>query len=274
MKPGSLFKIYHSTFKIKKNCFMKYYIISISALLVFNACSSFSDTRGDLRISNETVDTIRTRPAKLDAKPLLFEAAFIKGTTHKSKDATMQLYGVNIGSLKISSGAVVACDPGHIDEYGIPFTQVFPNGEFPVQLAIGKLGNEETIAFARILFSDAPVARWEFALQEGQSPIPVGGKKMHGYSTDLGLGIFVDYAASKALDKTNLTRLDAGMYKEMDRHYHNDWRYSLHNFGNHNLAVFSSGLGDGYYASYIGFDASGKPCRLLTDFNIIDWKGR
>ncbi len=250
------------------------YIFPVFALLALNACNSFSDSRGDLTISNEKVDTIKSRPVSLDATPLLFEAAFIKGTTHKVKDATMSFYGINIGKLKISSGAVVACDPGHIDEYGIPFTQVFPNGEFPVQLSIGKVADEETIAFARIFFSDAPVARWEFALQEGQSPVPVGGNKMHGYSTDLGLGIFVDYAASKALDKTNLTRLDAAMYKEMDKHYHHDWRYSMHSFGNHNLAVFSSGLGDGYYASYIGFDASGKPCRLLTDFNIIDWKGR
>jgi hypothetical protein len=250
------------------------YIAVLFTLFAFNSCNSFSDQRGDLKLSNETPDTLQSRPARLDAKPLLFEAAFIKGTTHKVKDATMQLYGVNIGNIKISSGAVVACDPGHIDEYGIPFTQVFPNGEFPVQLAIGKVENEETIAFARILFSKEPVEKWEFALQQGQLPIRVGGKKVHGYSTDLGLGIFVDYAASKALDKTNLTRLDADLYKQMDKHYHNDWRYAIYNFGNDNLAIFSSGLGDGYYASYIGFDAGGKPCRLLTDFNIIDWKSK
>jgi hypothetical protein len=249
---------------------MKYIFIACT-LCAFHACS-FSDHRGDVKVSNERLDTIQSRPATLDAKPLLFEAAFIRGTTHKVKDATMDLYGVNIGKLKISSGAVVACDPGHIDEYGIPFTQTFPNGEFPVQLAIGKVENEETIAFARILFSDAPVEKWEFALQKGQAPIPVGGKKMHGYSTDLGLGIFVDYAASKALDQSNMTSLDADIYKTLDKHYHNDWRYSMYNFGTHNLAIFSSGLGDGYYATYIGFDASGKPCRLLTDFNIIDWK--
>jgi hypothetical protein len=250
---------------------MKFVLIAVT-LIAFTSCNSFSERDENVKISAEIVDTVRWRAAKLEAKPVLFEAAFIKGSTHKVKDAVVQLYGVNIGKLKITSGAVVACDPGHIDEYGIPFTQVFPKGEFPVQLGIAKAESEETIAFARILFSDAPVAKWEFALQEGQSPIPVGGKKMHGYSTDLGLGIFVDYEASKALDKNNLTRLDADMYMEMDNHYHNDWRYNMHSFGNHNLAVFSSGLGDGYYASYIGFDANGKPCRLVTDFNILEWK--
>lgn len=248
---------------------MKYILIALTLL----SCNSIN-RKNSLTISTEPVDTIQSRPAKLDAQPLLFEAAFIKGTTHKVKNATVNLYGITIGKLKITSGYIVACDPGHIDEYGIPFTQAFPKGEFPVQLAIAKVENEETIAFARISFSEEPVARWEFALQEGQSPVPVGGKKMHGYSTDLGLGIFADKDASNALDKTNLTELDAALYKEMDKHYHNDWRYVMHHFNQHNLAVFSSGLGDGYYGCYIGFDAAGKPCRLLTDFNIVDWKKR
>src|SRR5687768_6976288 len=104
---------------------MKYILI---ALTLFS-CNSI-ERKSSLRISTEPLDTIQSRPAKLDASPILFEAAFIKGTTEKVKDSTIHLYGVTIGKLKISSGYVVACDPGHIDEYGIPFTQVFPNGEF------------------------------------------------------------------------------------------------------------------------------------------------
>ncbi len=242
------------------------YIVSAFTLAGCNMVTNETRT-----ISTEVLDTIKTRPAKLDAKPLLFEAAFIKGTTHQVKDARINFYGVTIGQLKVSSGYIVACDPAHIDEYGIPFTQVFPTGEFPVQLAIAKLGEQETIAFARISFSNEPVVKWEFALQEGQSPIPVGGKKKHGYSVDLGLGMFADKDAAQALDKTNLTEDDAPLYKEMDQHYHHNWRYTVHNFGRHNLAIFSSGYGDGFYASYIGFDAGGKPCRLVTDFGLFDW---
>lgn len=246
---------------------LKYIVIAA----IFISCNNVK--RNDsLRISTEVLDTVRTRPAKLDAKPLLFEAAFIKGSTHRVKDAVVDLYGITIGKLKVVSGTIVACDPGHIDEYGIPFTQAFPTGEFPVQLAIAKVENEEAIAFARINFSDAPVERWEFALQEGQPPIPVGGKKMQGYSVDLGLGMFADQEASKAVDKSKLTDLDAPVYLEMDKHYHNGWRYTMHHFGQHNLAIFTSGFGDGYYASYVGFDATGRPCRLLTDFNVINWK--
>ncbi|WP_432774035.1 DUF4241 domain-containing protein [Brevibacillus gelatini] len=35
--------------------------------------------------------------------------------------------------------------------------------------------------------------------------------------------------------------------------------------------MFSSGWGDGSYASYIGYDADGQIVRLLTDFYLVDW---
>nr|MCU0910302.1 DUF4241 domain-containing protein [Paracoccaceae bacterium] len=36
------------------------------------------------------------------------------------------------------------------------------------------------------------------------------------------------------------------------------------------MAVFSSGWGDGWYASYWGFDQSGCLCALVTDFGVLD----
>lgn len=160
----------------------------------------------------------------------------------------------------------------HIDEYGKPFTQLFPTGNFPVQLSIARFDEEEVIAFARIHFSDEPVARWEAALLEGQAPLPLGGEKRHGYSVDAGVGIFIDEDANKLLNFDAVNNMDAALYKELDKHYRKNWRYALYDFNGHNLAAFTSGDGDGYYSSYIGFDANGKPCRLVTDFDIIRWK--
>ena len=249
---------------------MKYLLIA----LTFLACQNIPRHNRSLKISTEVLDTIKSVPAKLDAKPVLFEAAFIKGTTQQGKTATINLYGVTIGKIKIVSGHVIACDPLHIDEYGIPFTQAFPTGEFPVQLSIAEVGGEETIAFARINFSDEPVERWEFALQKGQPAIPVGGEEMYGYSVDAGVGIFMDEEATKALDTKKIWDLESEheLFKEMDKHYRHDWKYAIYNFGTHNLAAFTSGVGDGRYATYIGFDANGKPGRLLTDFGLFDWK--
>lgn len=240
-------------------------VITVSLLL---SC----DSRKPAPISQELLDTIKAIPARVVAEPLLFENAFIKGTTQLLNDSNIYLYGINIGNIKISSGTLTACDPLHIDEYGIPFTQQFPNGEFPVQLAIAKLGREERIAFARINFSEERVAKWEFALQKGQEAIPVGGKEMHGYGVDGGVGIFADAKGIKSLVIENATSLSDTFYREMNKHNHYDWRYNIHPFGSYNVAIFSTGAGDGYYGTYIGFDSSGKPCRLLSDFNIFKWK--
>ena len=229
--------------------------------------------KSSMQVSTTPLDTTRPVPIHEGTRPSLFEVAFNNGTSMVVENDTAHLYGVDIGNLKVSSGYLVACDPGHIDEYGIPFTQLFPKGEFPVQLAIAKVQYEETIAFARVKFSDEPVVKWEFALQKGQQQVPLGGRKKHGYSVDLGIGMFADNDAAKAIDKTNMTSFDHELYQQMDKNYRNDWKYKLYSFGKYNLAAFTSGLGDGYYATYVGLDAKGQPCRLLTDFGLFDWSG-
>jgi hypothetical protein len=248
---------------------MKYIIIAF----LFITCTNISSFHKVPPLSHEPLDTIQSSPASIVATPFLFESAFIKGTTQKQDNSNVPLYGITIGKIKIESGHIIACDPMHIDEYGNPFRQVFPTGEYPVQLSIAKRNDKETVAFARINFSDEPVVKWEFALLEGQSKIPLGDEKKHGYSVDAGVGIFIDEQANKALDfKTMVYNMDGAVYKEMDKHYRNHWRYTIYKFGNHNLAAFSTGEGDGYYATYIGIDAKGETCRLLTDFGLFDWR--
>jgi hypothetical protein len=34
--------------------------------------------------------------------------------------------------------------------------------------------------------------------------------------------------------------------------------------------MFKSGWGDGFYATYIGYDKAGNICRLVTDFVVIE----
>jgi hypothetical protein len=245
---------------------MKYLVI----VLAFISCKDIADLNHTPPIANERLDTVKPAAPGSNAVPLLLENAFLAGTTQKVGSSIFYLYGVNIGKLKVSSGRIVACDPMHMDEYGIPFTRQFPTGEFPVQLSIAKLQGQEVIAFARIKFSDEAVAKWEYALLEGQTPTPVDGKKKYGYSVDAGIGMFIDAEASKALDFKTVSDLDGAVYKEMDKHYHDAWKYAIYDFGKYNLAAFSSGEGDGRYSTYIGFDANGKPCRLVTDFGIFE----
>ncbi len=249
---------------------MKYILIAIA----FVACNI--SPKKTPPISTEVLDTIKSKPPIVSATPTLFETAFIRGTTQKGKSATVNLYGVTIGKINVVSGQIIACDPLHVDEYGIPFTQVFPSGEYPVQLSIANVGGEETVAFARINFSDEPVTKWQLALLEGQEPLPVEGEKIHGYGVDGGIGVFMDKDAIKAMSPEQLTEIEEGIYKdilkEMEKHYHYDWKYAMYTLGKHQLASFTTGVGDGRYATYIGFDSKGTPCRLVTDFKLFDWK--
>jgi len=250
---------------------MKTWISYFLIVCSITACKDIDKFGGGPPVSTKPIDTILSKPAQLIALPHIFETAFIKGTTLRKGKDTVYLYGVNIGKLKVPSGIIIACDPMHIDEYGIPFTQVFPTGEFPVQLSVAKIKSEERIAFARINFSDEPVVKWIFALRKGDKERAIGGEDRPGYSVDAGVGIFIDSAANKLLKRDDVTNIDNGIYLELEKNYRPEWRYGMFIFDKHNLATFSSGFGDGYYSSYIGLDAKGIPCRLVTDFNVLNW---
>lgn len=43
------------------------------------------------------------------------------------------------------------------------------------------------------------------------------------------------------------------------------------NYKDINIVAFSTGFGDGRYSTYVGYDKNGEPCRLLTDFRLVDW---
>ena len=240
--------------------------------LVFVACQDDSPVRRRPPVSTEVLDTIKTLKGSTPIAPGLFETAFLQSTALAPNKKTISLTGINIGKLKIPGGKIIACDPLHMDEYGLPFTQVFPTGEFPVQLSIAALEGDERIAFGRIVFSDAPVVRWEMALQKDQKPRPVGGEEIEGYAVDAGVVIFLDEETKKSLNKSGIENLNSELFAEMNKHNHNKWKYAMHDFQNQNLAAFTTGLGDGRYATYIGFDITGKPCRLVTDFELFDWK--
>jgi hypothetical protein len=246
---------------------MKYILIAFT----FVSCINNSQ-KSAVPVSTEPLDTVKFAPAKVEAQPVLFETAFIKGTKQKLRDLNVDFFGVTIGKLKVPSGYIAACDPYLIEEYGIPFTQAFPKGEFPVQLSIAQVDTAGTIAFARIQFSDEPVAKWEYALLKEQTPIPLDSKESYGYIVDAGSGSFMDAAAAKALDANQTSLLSDNLYKQMNKHFRHTWRYAMYNFGQHNIAAFTAGVGDGRYSTYIGYDAQGKPCRLVTDFGFFEWK--
>lgn len=245
-------------------------LLFISCNNIYNHPSGSSDFRQ--KISFEKLDTVKIDAVKIDTQPAIFETAFFKDSTVIEDSILMKFFAVNIGNINIETGKIIACDPIVMHD-ATAFTQQFPVGQFPVQLAIAKINTDERVAFSRIYFSDKPVVKWEFALDSSQENVPIDGETLYGYGVDAGIGLFIDEKANIAYNELSekMNLWDDAFITEMGKHYRNTWDYVLYNFDGHNLAAFSTGYGDGTYATYIGFDDQGQPCRLVTDFGLVEW---
>lgn len=229
-----------------------------------------SNTNDILGTTNEfdltdTIPKITIQDTSL-AFPQIFEGSFAAGTKAAQFGTEITFDKIAAGNLKVSSGKIIATDPVTLSD-AIAFNEEFPIGEFPVELAMANINanKDRRVAFARVKFSDKPISKWEFALLPGQTPIPLNSKEIYGYGVDAGLGLFVDQAAKNSLN----TLLDKNWDNIFSEKFEDYLNYS---FQNHNAVFFSTGYGDGFYATYIGRDSDGKICQLLTDFDIVLWR--
>lgn len=244
--------------------------------LLFLSCNNLSKENNVLAqsprsdVSTEKLDTLKITRNAMTTKPEIFETAFFEGTQVNVDTIHLQFYSVDIGKINIESGKIIACDPIIMRDMK-PFVQAFPIGQFPVHLAIAKFHNDERVGFSRIYFSNKPVVKWEFALQKGQEQVLIFGDTFYSYSVDGGIGLFLDEKANIEFVKDDSQSVLDEIFKEMDKHTHVSWQFGLCKLNDHNLVAFSTGFGDGHYATYVGYDDNGQPCRLLTDFGMVDW---
>lgn len=201
------------------------------------------------------------------AFPKVFGAAFLKGTTSKQDSITYAFRRYDLGNLTSLSGKLIAGDPIVLTSLSA-FSQRFPVGSFPVQLALAKLPNDERVGFARVLFSTVRVAKWELARLPGQKPLALKDSSFYCYGVDAGMGAFVDSVTNRHLAAQGQATWDKIFMQKPEQ---SDYQGYIYSFGTGNLATFLTGFGDGCYATYIGFDAQGRVCQLLTDFGLVVW---
>ena len=99
-------------------------------------------------------------------------------------------------------------------------------------------------------------------------------EKLYRYMVDSGTGSFMDpVTKTKLLD---LYKEDANYHnilnELMEENYSSNFSWSipvLDNDNGLNFAMFTSGEGDGDYASYWGYDKNNKLACLITDFGIL-----
>ena len=235
----------------------------------------------------------------------LFEKAFIAGFAVVEQEPatagaatppaqTIPFKQVVIGQLEITSGGIVAADP-FVNLQRPRFTQVVPNGVFPVTAAVAahpSWGDRE--ALVRVDFSAAKPVRWQMALIDGQDVATLKPGEVFGYGVDAGTGSFADATMATALEKQ----------PRLAERESNAWLTEGETWGKRiglsfalsvklpdavdraagrvsagrammpgspgQTVIFHSGFGDGFYASYFGFAADGAAVALITDFAVVD----
>ncbi|MDF1699058.1 MAG: DUF4241 domain-containing protein [Saprospiraceae bacterium] len=198
--------------------------------------------------------------------PELFEGAFLNGSEVKQWGFTMKFYCKKIGKLKISSGKIIAEDPVALNKDSKPYIHKFPKGDYPIEIArlINPKGYEGN-AFTRIRFSSNKISKWEYALLENQKKMPITNLDGYGYGVDAGIGLYIDQEAVIEFSKVLQEKWENLFIDQFED------QYLIYEFGKHNVATFSTGAGDGFYRTYVGYDEDGNICQLLTDFELVKW---
>ncbi len=221
-------------------------------------------------------------PAGITPRPEVLSGAFAPGFVGQAEDKRYPIRVVRIGEVRIASGRLIVADPFTMSTREQPLTVAVPPGRYPVDLAVADTGpGGHRVALARLLISDAPPVRWSLAVTADQDPRVLKGEEIFGYGVDAGTGAFVD-AAAPAWLATRYPPADVDGYQAVV----DDWQKRgeargpelgiphgfalVEDFPVGGAAMFSSGWGDGHYASWIGYAADDRPVAVVTDFAVID----
>ncbi|MBP6731186.1 MAG: DUF4241 domain-containing protein [Chitinophagales bacterium] len=187
------------------------------------------------------------------------------------------------GTLQLPTGKVVCTDPLY-RELGLPQSWAVKPGNYPVYLYISREeGFAGRIAYSELVIKEEIPYRWEFSLIPEALLESEFEKKMNGlFPVETGLGSFSDYdvwkSYNKEVDAFYAVNPNANYYKDFleilfkdnanvtPNSRGKDWiNYKLEKCSG-NIIMFASGLGDGLYPRYVGFDKNGKAIKLIADF--------
>lgn len=198
----------------------------------------------------------------------LFSRSFVESPLVESFEA---------GTLTLTSGKLVVSDPLLTAEMPA-FTQGFPSGSFTVNIHREK--ESHCIAYTEIVFGHEAITLWELALKSGENLSQLKGEEIFGFPVESGMGCCMDLETQQALNRleVELHQLKGddfmGLYEEFFHAHFFDERGAIDQFAflrpqedfAGNLLAFETGYGEGFYASYIGYSATGEPQKLVTEF--------
>lgn len=202
------------------------------------------------------------------------DRAFEDGTPFQNEFTSGVLRQNTITELVVTSGRLVACDAFVWGSFELE--RRVPQGRFLVTLSIAELPNDDRrVAYARVQFRDAKPARWEMAVPVGKRLADLKEDHIYGYPVDSGTGCFMDHDALTRLESMSesaILRFNDALIASFEKHQEGSAEWAdmvLIPATGANLVGFTSGWGDGFYASYWGLDADDAPVCLVTDFDVV-----
>lgn len=199
----------------------------------------------------------------------IYSIAYTHGRTLTRDDLTVSFSVATAGLVSLPSGRIVACDPLTANRPA-EFVQTVLPGRYAVELALARTGHgPESVAMARIKFTNRQPDVWVLALRKGESPDELAPGATFGYRSESGTGSFMDGDAAAKADFGHLEDIDS-LLLQLTSNY-KPHRYWLEQplDRRHNVVMFSSGEGAGTYPSYFGIDEEGDICTLVTDFRLF-----
>ena len=194
--------------------------------------------------------------------------------------ATAKLTRIDLGRINLPSGRIIAADGLTVEADHASYLQVVAPGEYPVRLHVRDDPDwGQRVAVAELRFAEGTVARWANALVAGNDPSAEEGL-LFGFVVDAGVAAFMSVEARDAYVK-DMETAEAEIedftdfYTDVIAAAFGDTRpsaaiYTVKTDATQKIALFESGLGDGTYPSYFGYDAEGKPLVLMTTFFVIE----
>jgi len=171
-----------------------------------------------------------------------------------------------LGDVRLPSGRVVIGEY-LLDPEGLSFEITVEPGAHTVHATLAQYHDQgfDAVALATLLVSDEETVRWE----EG-GVIAVDG----GSTTIVSREGMEAIADAFERDESAWQASDDLMFESLAAHDYLATEFAID--GDLNLAHFSSGIGDGGYPVFVGYDAADRPTRIVVDFLLLhlDWEGR
>lgn len=202
---------------------------------------------------------------------------------------TEKMETITIGQVDFPTGNVVLADPmvylGN-EKYQTALEKQIPEGSYNVELSVIRSALAGVrVAAARLKITDQIALRYEIAMPKGFEPADLQKPGVFSFfGVDAGLACFADAMTAKEyrvfLEEWHQEHPDGNLYEDYFSQLFAEnaksdlaMKMGAGNFllwklpkSRNKLVMFASGMGDGIYSAYWGFDQNGNITELIVPF--------